>query len=250
VQKQFTDGNNITPVTFNFKCTSGTVLNPSKTIFPDEDGFGPYQVSFNVGNLPSGAVECDITEEPVVGYTPEYECESGAACSTSEGAGPCLFQSVRTGQTGYCTVRNQVDPVEITVTKEWLYAGPEIVVEDNAAISLYCSDVAGGDGEITGQNMHWRWVFDGSPASQVATLYPDFNGQTRCWTDERTHSSAIESESTCSPPVSIMLGDAQRDCDVTNTVFFEGIPTLNPYGLALISALILLTGLISVRRIV
>ncbi|MFC1720301.1 IPTL-CTERM sorting domain-containing protein, partial [Pseudomonadota bacterium] len=249
-QKQFTDGNNITPVTFNFKCTGGTVLNSSKTIFPDADGFGPYQVAFNVGDLPSGAVECDITEEPVVGYTPEYECESDATCSTSEGAGPCLFQSVQAGVTGSCLVRNQVDPVEITVTKEWLYKREDTVVNDSVEISLYCSYVADGDGDSTGEVMSWTWEFDGSPASNVATLYPDFNGETECWTQEHAIASAIESESTCSAPVSILLGDTERDCDVTNTVFFEGIPTLNPYGLALISALMLLTGLISVRRIV
>ncbi len=67
VQKQFADGNNITPVTINFQCTSGTVFNSSKTIIPEEDGFGPYQVAFNVGNLPTGAVECRITEAPVFG---------------------------------------------------------------------------------------------------------------------------------------------------------------------------------------
>jgi hypothetical protein len=249
-QKQFTDGNNITPVTFNFKCTTGTVVNSSKTIFPEEDGFGPYQVSFNVGNLPSGAVQCEITEVPVLGYTPEYECESDATCSTSEGAGPCVFQSVRTGETGYCLVRNRVDPVELTVTKEWLYERPEIVVNDDAEISLYCSNVVGGDGESNGNIMRWSWDFTGSPDSQVAVLYPDFGGDTQCWTEERMNTSAIESKSTCSGPVSIAVGDSKRSCAITNTVFFEGIPTLNSYGLVLVSALMLLTGLVSVRRIV
>ncbi len=168
-QKRFTDGNNITPVTFNFSCTSGTVFNSSKTIIPTEDGFGPYQVAFNVGNLPDGAaVECEITEVPVSGYTPEYECQSGTSCSTNDGAGPCLFQAVSTGQTGLCLVNNRVDPVEVTVTKEWLYSRPEIVVDDNAEISLYCSNVADGDGQSTGNTMRWSWDFTGNPVSQVA----------------------------------------------------------------------------------
>jgi len=249
VQKQFVDGNNITPVTFNFQCTSGTVLNPSKTIYPTEDGFGPYQVSFNVGNLPTAAVECAITEEPVSGYTPEYECQSEGSCSTNDGTGPCSFQAVRTGQTGLCVVRNRVDPVEITVSKDWLYTRSELVVDDNAEISLYCSNVTDGDGKSTGNTMSWRWDFTGNPASQVAMVYPDFSGDTQCWTEERLNSSAIESESTCSAPVTIAVGESKRSCAITNTVFFEGIPTLNPLGLVLISALMLLTGLISVRRI-
>ena len=97
--------------------------------------------------------------------------------------------------------------------------------------------------------MHWSWDFEGNPASQVATVYPDFTGATQCWTkEEAPRSSAVEQESTCTPPITIALGDTTRNCTVTNTIFFEGIPTLNPFGLALISALMLLTGLIFVRR--
>jgi hypothetical protein len=35
---------------------------------------------------------------------------------------------------------------------------------------------------------------------------------------------------------------------VINTVFFEGIPTLSQYGMILFTALMLLSGLIAVRR--
>ncbi|MCJ7815378.1 MAG: IPTL-CTERM sorting domain-containing protein, partial [Xanthomonadales bacterium] len=84
----------------------------------------------------------------------------------------------------------------------------------------------------------------------VATLYPDFAGTTQCWTEEQAQVSAVEPESTCAEPISIAVGDTAKSCIVVSTVFFEGIPTLNPYGLALISALMLLTGLISVRRFV
>jgi hypothetical protein len=92
-------------------------------------------------------------------------------------------------------------------------------------------------------------LFDGNPDSHIATVYPDFEGDTKCWTEEHIRSSAVETESTCSYPISIAVGDVERNCTVTNTVFFEGIPTLNQYGLLLISALMLLTGLTAVRRI-
>jgi hypothetical protein len=35
---------------------------------------------------------------------------------------------------------------------------------------------------------------------------------------------------------------------VTNTIFFEGIPALNPLGLVIASLLLLLTGLFAARR--
>ena len=79
-------------------------------------------------------------------------------------------------------------------------------------------------------------------------IYPRFDGSTECWTEEFNLASAVESESTCDEPISVLLGDSELSCIVTNTVFYEGIPTLNPIGLALISALLLMTGLISVRR--
>lgn len=248
VRKQFADGNNVTPATFNFKCTSGTVTNPSRTIFPEDMGFGPYQISFIVDDLPSGEVACEIEEAPVTGYTPQYECESEGGCSTNEGAGPCTFQSVTDAQQGLCVVSNELDPVEITVTKEWFYEGAESIPEQSARVYLYCQNVADGDGEADRNLMRWDWEFEGSTDGKVATLYPDFGGETACWTEEQHLLSAIESESTCEEPVDVLPGDSNFDCIVTNTVFYEGIPTLNPYGLALILALIMMTGLVSVRR--
>lgn len=248
-RKRFDDGNNITPVTFNFKCNGATVPNTSKTIIPEANGFGPYEVAFNVGNIPNGtAVDCEIEEEIPPGYTAEYECQSDGSCSTNEGAGPCVFQSVSTGQVGYCNVNNLIDPVKLTVTKEWDILDTESIIEDDAEIVLLCSNVVDGDGEFTGRRMRWVWDFEGNPASHVATFSPDFDGETQCWTKERLSTSAIETESTCSEPISVPLGDTRPECIVTNTVFYEGIPTLSPLGLALISTLMLLTGLISFRR--
>lgn len=249
VRKQYADGNNENPSTYNFSCTSGTVTNSTRTIFPEEIGFGPNQITFVVDNLPAGEVECEIEEVPLAGYTPSYECDSKSSCSTNQGAGPCTFQSVTDGPQGLCLVSNHVNPVELTVTKEWLYYGPESEPLDSANIRLFCSSVYDGDGESnTAGIMSWDWPFNGNPSSQVATIYPQYNGNTRCWTEEHNISSAAESDSTCDEPVSVLLGDSKLSCVVTNTVFYEGIPSLNAIGLALISVLLLMTGLVSVRR--
>jgi hypothetical protein len=194
-------------------------------------------------------VNCAIWESALPGYTPEYDCPSDSCTTGVEGAGPCYFPGVKANQQDLCLIINEVDPVELTVTKEWLYEREENALEDDADIELYCSDVFDGVGQTNGKVMRWSWLFDGNPASHVAAVYPDFEGNTKCWTEEHIKSSAVETESTCSYPVSIAVGDDKRTCTVTNTVFFEGIPTLSQYGLILISALMLLTGLIAVRRI-
>jgi hypothetical protein len=96
--------------------------------------------------------------------------------------------------------------------------------------------------------MRWSWPFDGNPVSQIAAVQPGYEGNTLCWTAEIYEGSAVESESSCANPVAITLGDTGRTCLVSNTVFFEGIPSLSEYGLLLFSALMLLTGLFAVRR--
>ena len=39
-------------------------------------------------------------------------------------------------------------------------------------------------------------------------------------------------------------------CEIVNTVFFEGIPTLNQYGMAILALLMLGVGLVGFRRLV
>jgi hypothetical protein len=41
-----------------------------------------------------------------------------------------------------------------------------------------------------------------------------------------------------------------ESCTFTNTIFFEGIPTLNQYGLALLALLMLGIGAVGLRRFV
>ena len=260
VQARFTDGNNVSPVTLNFKCNGGTVFNGTKTFFPTEFDFGIYETSFQVDNVPEAPISCEVWETVPAGYIPEYSCQSGASCSTAnDGADPCVFNGVVAGQQNVCLIDNNVAPVEVKVTKEWAdniteelpegESDEDVGVEQSARVNLVCKNVFDGDGiEIDG-NMVWSWNFQGNPDSQVAMVYPDFDESTTCWTEERALPSAIESESTCSEPIEIKLGDGKTDCVVTNTVFFEGIPTLNQYGLILITALMLMTGTVAMRRL-
>jgi hypothetical protein len=228
------------------------VTNPTRTIYPEEMGFGPYQISFVVDSLPSGNVSCQVEEVPLAGYTPSYECESGdTTCSAGDGAGPCVFEGVSDRDQGLCLVSNAIDPVEVNVVKEWLLEGPETLVNEKARISLYCANTAGGDGKLRHGIMSWSWDFDGeSPLEQTAIVYPGFGGDTECWTKEKYKSSAVESENGCKEEESITIlpGDSPHTCVVSNSIFYEGIPTLNALGLALASALLLMTGLVSVRR--
>ena len=249
VQKRFEDDNNVTPVELKISCNDGLPSSDSQTVLPNEGVFGQAEMTFIVMNFADGALNCEVWEEIPAGYTAEYDCQSASGCTTGEALGPCTFNGVGIGQENLCLIQNRVDPVELTVTKEWLYPREELVVDDDAVIKLFCNGVFDGDGEKIGGGMKWSWVFDGNPDSRIATVFPDFAGTTECWTEETSNASAVETSSSCSDPITINLGDGQRNCIVTNAIFFEGIPTVNEYGLILISALMLMTGLITVRRI-
>lgn len=250
VQTRFVDRNNITPVTLNIQCNDGNWGDSVRMLPADENSFGRYEYRFVVEDFVDGALDCQIRADSPAGYTPEYDCQVGTACDSNLGAGPCSFDNVGIDQEEVCIIRNQVNPVELTVTKEWLYRREDLVIDDSAIIELRCASVFDGDGEPAGVGeMSWSWLFDGDGISQVATVYPSFENDTLCRTLEPTVVSAVESESDCADPVPIPLGGADRTCTVSNSVFFEGIPTLNPYGLLVFCALVLFTGVFAVRRI-
>jgi hypothetical protein len=96
--------------------------------------------------------------------------------------------------------------------------------------------------------MHWSWDFEDGTGTRTATVYPRFDGSTRCRTVETVSSSAIESLGTCLEWTPVALGAGTLVCSIANTIFFEGIPALNPLGLGIAVLLLLLTGLFAARR--
>lgn len=249
VQKRFADGNNITPVELSIQCNTGLPLEQNVTVLPNEGPLGTFEVKFIVESFENGNLDCDIREETPDGYTAGYDCQTDASCSTNNAAGPCRFEGVSIGENNLCLIHNEVEPVAVIVSAQWLFPPEELEVQDKATIELFCVNVAGGDGEYHDGNMYWIWEFlPETDNVHTALVQPDFNGGTQCRTEIQNVSSAVESESSCADWTDVNIGDEPVLCTVDNTVFFEGIPTLNPYGLILFSALMLLTGLWATRR--
>jgi hypothetical protein len=248
VQKRFADGNDITPVNLNISCNTGLPLEQSLTVQPNDGDFGDFEVTFIVEGFTGGNLDCEIWEDTPGGYTATYDCQAEASCSTGEGSGPCAFQGVGIDEVNLCLIQNYVEPVNIRVSRQLLLENEESGIGETSRISLYCDNVVDGDGEENNGNMHWSWIFEGKNDSHTAKVYPRFDGSTSCWTEEQTSSSAVESENSCADPITVLVGDKTRPCKVISTVFFEGIPTLNQYGLLLFGALMLLTGMVAARR--
>ena len=82
---------------------------------------------------------------------------------------------------------------------------------------------------------------------------PDDQQYTTCRATESGNNSFVEVDNGCyvdgegTLMVAAGMGD---ECTITNTVFFEGIPTLNQYGMAIMALLMLGVGLLGFRRFV
>jgi hypothetical protein len=246
VQKQYLDGNDETPVTLNIRCNTGLPLEQSTTVVPNPGPFGKFEVNFTVASFADGALNCEVWESAPTSYTPSYECFSTGSCAVTENE--CRFTAVTADQENLCAIRNYPDPVLIEVNKDWADSRMGLEVEHRARIELTCTNPYDGDGEWVNGTMRWSWEFEDGTAVQTATVYPRFDGSTQCRTVEQVSSSAIESIGTCSEWTPVALGAGSLACTVTNTIFFEGIPALNPLGLVIASLLLLLTGLFAARR--
>ena len=248
VQKRFVDNNDITPVTLNLSCNTGLPLNQSITVQPNTGGYNQYEVNFIVESFSDGQMSCTVTETPVAGYTPTYTCLGESECAEAQSSVSCVFNGVTIGSENLCQVQNYPNPVNFTVIKEWLFAAEELGESDISDIELECANVFGGDGESNGDSMHWDWHIKGN-SSLTAVVYPDFAGSTACRATESTAFSGVEADNGCAAWIPVLIGETAKSCTIINTVFLEGIPTLNDFGKLLFALLMLGSGFIAIRRI-
>jgi hypothetical protein len=151
----------------------------------------------------------------------------------------------------FCTIRNYPDPATITVNKEWIYpnTGGEDV-ERVVDVTLHCDTPMVPIGQDTlvlnsiGYSNTQTIVGDGSASWSIRpTIYP----ANSCYATESLQNSYIETSDDGCGSLTVTAGGSD-ECTFTNTVFFEGIPTLSQWGLALMALLMLGVGLVGFRR--
>ncbi|MBT8039908.1 MAG: hypothetical protein HKO85_06430 [Xanthomonadales bacterium] len=242
VQKAFADGNDSLPATLNIQCTSGLPLQQSITTQP---GSGP-EVTFTVSEFTDGELDCVVWEDTPGEYFATYECFSTGTCEASQTQ--CAFTGVSAGQENLCVIRNYPEAVQLEVASTWVggedveFFGAEVLVD------LRCRNILGGDGTWQFGEMAWSWLVEPDSPAQTATVEPRSDGTSECRVVAMPQSSAIESTSDCQDWTPLFPGGDTLSCTVTNTIFFEGIPSLGRGGLILTALLLLFTGLVFVRR--
>lgn len=218
-------------------CNGGLPLSQSFTIEGgDSDG-----VTFVVTNLPDTGAQCEVTETGGPdGYTTVM----------NDGAG-CMWTNV-TGGFRSCEILNDPLPGTFTVSVGWMMNGESTLeIPLVADVQIRCSvpfDGASYDG------LYYRdYSLEGETAEAVATGVgthrPD--GANWCYAVETGDMvMGIETESDCADQQEILPGSTDAGCTISKTVFYEGIPTLNQYGLVLLILMMMGVGAIGFRRVV
>jgi hypothetical protein len=216
-------------------CNTGLPLHQEFTISEGNN------VTFIVESFVSGEMDCEITEVVPEGYTASYD--NGDAVS----AVSCLFEEV-TGGAYSCIITNELNAVTLTVTKQWDVVTEEDTISLHAEASYACYNVRAESDSEELSTVEGDLVFDGVlDTEEIGDLYPDFGGTSYCSVTELEIDSAAEGDdSECANvPIGVNQGNS---CTIYNTVFFEGIPALNQYGLMLLALLMLGVGVIGFRR--
>jgi len=258
VQKQFSDGNNNTPVTVHLQCFTGLDQNQQQTV--QTDNAGAFEVKFVNVSFDQGQLDCNVWEELVPGYTASYQATSyiGTATSINSGNGGCHFENVDTSNAAntdpqnVCTITNTPIPQTVSVTKEWIIEGEGgDALDPSYKLTLYCEDEIIG-GKYSNWSGNWKKKFYNdygtSDHTYTAAVIPDWYNGTNCWVNEDVWDSSVEVDNNCND-LDVVIGDGDS-CTITNTVWFEGIPTLSEYGMAILALLMLGVGFVGFRRFV
>jgi len=251
VTKDFSD-DNMVPVRVTLTCNTGIPLVQSFDI--SESGTFNF-VNFVVSSFTPGDMDCSVSESPVPdGYTDSYvapEGTGGVADSIGSDAEGCHFTGVIGGQFE-CQVTNTSGAVVVSVDKVWDIGSQNgDAVDLETDITIYCNAEMPEGSEVDESGI-WAYTEHVVGSQTVSTQVIPASPSSSCWATESELPSSFEvvnecgdSEGTAQMTVSAGEGD---QCTITNTVFFEGIPSLNQYGLALLALLMLGVGLIGFRR--
>ena len=232
VTKTFSDGST-DEIDVTLTCNTGLPLEQTFTI----EGGDPEGVTFVVTDIPGGGADCEVTESGApAGYT-----------TVLNGGDGCAWENVTAGFR-FCNITNEANPATYTVFKDFTVFrdGGDVVIAE-AHVTIECdSEILNGGWEDDG-----TWYLSdtlGDGETLVASV-DTTTGPATCSATEEVFQSGVETASAGCGPTQLPAGGSHT-CTFTNTVFFEGIPTLSQYGLALLVLLTLGVGFVGLRRFV
>jgi hypothetical protein len=234
VTKTFSD-DSTNEIDVTLSCNTGLPLTQTKTIM----GGDPTGVIFVVTDYIEGTMDCEVTES---GAPDGYELVM------NDGDG-CAWTAMTSGELYECMIVNNALPASFTVYKEWVIpnTGGDVIDED-VTVTITCDSEIFTSGALNPDEGVWTLSGDLGDGDHLTASVDTTEGPAVCGATESVLQSGVESSDDCAAR-SIPAGGSDS-CTFTNTVFFEAIPTLSQYGLAILALLMLGVGVVSVRRFV
>ena len=270
VKKVFSD-DATTPVQVQIDCNTGAIPDHIKTVTPDDSE--EFEIKWIITDFDAGELDCTVSELPVPGYTTLYfddiananELVNDGTSDSDEGG--CHFRNMFGGEESTCVVYNELEEVDVAITKVWFDEHPEFnnslwarvhwecrYARDRISEDLPFGSVYTNPSTFTEDDYLWFPDSDftaenGYTRTRSFSVYPNWNPdqQTVCEAYERIKDSSVESDDASCDELKLAPG-AGAECTIVNTRIYEGIPTLSQYGLALLALMMLTVGLMAGRR--
>jgi len=209
-------------------------------------------------------MDCSVREIVPDNYSPDYEASiiEGLAESVYDDDAGCYYENVDHGEF-LCEITNTPNSVDVEIEKLWIIDGADnYTIDTNYQLTLYCdSEILNADPYCEGQidkdtgralvaddGIWCRTFQDNISNSFLAEVVPDYP-YSHCWVVETVYDDAIHIDNGCDD-IKVSASGGDEYCRIINTYYFEGIPTLNHLGLAIMALLMLGVGLVGFRRFV
>ena len=257
----FDDGNPDETITVTFSCNDGN--NPNAVVVLGDGDTFRHPNDGMADTFVCTVTATDVNENYFVTYS-----SLGVTSPI-----PCEFDNDDLGETNEvsCAIEAFPETATIGVTKVWNLegAGGEPVFQ-NAQIRLTAAEdvLEGGDSENcaatapAGSECVILTFIGDSPTDtnpesptfgelipQTVEVNTDVDGVTVSLAEINAN-SAVEVSNDCGGEIEEIEPGDSVSCGFTNTVFFEGIPTLSQYGMAIMVLLMLGVGFVGFRRFV
>jgi len=173
--------------------------------------------------------------------------DTGSSCVFSGTPVPGESAPFSVDRANTCEIAAEPTPNVWSVSKVWMDSDADI--SQQATFDWNCTNASqtpdGGDSGFGGS-----FTRTGDFDDVNVDVYPAPGQTATCNAIENVEllDDAVESDQGCEAGNEFTIGSGDAGCTITNTVFFEGIPTLSQYGLAILVLLTLGVGLVSFRR--
>jgi hypothetical protein len=238
-------------ITVELTCNTGNPLIQDFEIGPTTAD----KVIFVVDNFDLDEfISCEITGTSLNGFVVLDIDTNGIHTEDDTCLWTAVDQNLELEEDNFCRFILAPEPFEYVIRKEFDF-GDDVDVSKSFGVDYSCTNVLEGTFDGTLGSFGGGFGGNGDTTFAVTHLIPnpwaDAPGEfTHCTATEFPFDSAVESDGGCQSGVTFAVGDSAKGCTIVNSVFFEGIPTLSQYGLAIMALLMLGVGFVGFRRFV